>query len=105
LLDNIENILLNGTQLILNQVFKQTGFDAVDDTVLKHLSVPRICRPSSKSGTVDCLKSYYDEDAALQKIYRYLDKLHSTQQAQVQKISVEHTKRIWEAKSDLFFMT
>ena len=31
LLDNIENILLNGTQLILNQVFKLIGFDAIDN--------------------------------------------------------------------------
>ncbi|GAB6008030.1 hypothetical protein [Dysgonomonas reticulitermitis] len=28
LLSNIENILLNGTQLILNRVFKLVGFDA-----------------------------------------------------------------------------
>jgi hypothetical protein len=95
--------LLNGTQLILNQVFKQTGFDAIDDTVLKHLVVSRICQPSGKSGTVNYLKSYYDENVALRKIYRYLDKLHSIQQAQVQKISVEHTKRILGGKIGLVF--
>src|SRR3989339_1202173 len=31
LLSNVENILINGTQLILNQVFKITGFDSIND--------------------------------------------------------------------------
>ncbi|MDR1103366.1 MAG: transposase, partial [Tannerella sp.] len=56
-LENIENISLNGTQMILNQVLMQTGFDAIEDSILKHLVVSRICQPSSKSGTVDYLKS------------------------------------------------
>lgn len=62
LLSNIENILLNGTQLILNQVFMLIGFDAIDDDILKHLVAARISQPSSKSGTVDYLKSYFDEE-------------------------------------------
>jgi len=59
LLGNIENILLNGTQLILDQVFKLVGFDAIDDEILRHLVVARLCQPSSKAGTVDYLKSYF----------------------------------------------
>ena len=39
LLSNIENILLNGTQLILDKVFKVTGFDKIDDCILKHLVI------------------------------------------------------------------
>ena len=31
LLSNIENILLNGTQLILNQVFNVIGFNTIED--------------------------------------------------------------------------
>jgi hypothetical protein len=78
-LSNIENILLNGTQLILNQVFQLVGFDKIDDVILKHLVVSRICQPRSKVATVDYLKSYFDEAIELHKIYRYLDKLHDTQ--------------------------
>jgi transposase len=61
-LNNIENILLNGTQSILNQVFKLTGFDSIDDEILKHLVIARLCQPASKAGTVDYLRSYFDED-------------------------------------------
>jgi hypothetical protein len=94
LLNNVENILLNGTQLILNEVFKLVGFDTVDDDILKHLVIARLCQPTSKAGTVDYLKSYFDEDVELHKIYRYLDHLHNTLQDKIQQISVEHTLKI-----------
>jgi len=38
LLNNVENILLNGTQLILNEVFRLVGFDAIDDDILTHIA-------------------------------------------------------------------
>jgi hypothetical protein len=100
LLSNVENILLNGTQKILNRVFKLIGFDTIDDDVLKHLVVARLCQPLSKSGTVEYLKSYFDEDLELHRIYRYLDRLHSSQ---IQQISVEHTKRILGGAIGLVF--
>jgi len=103
LLGNIENILLNGTQLILNPVFKLVGFDAIDDDILKHLVIARLCQPSSKAGTVDYLKSYFDEDVELHKIYRYLDRLRNTQQDKVQQISVEHTRRMLGGRIGLVF--
>lgn len=93
-LSNVESILLNGTQLILEQVFRLVGFYKIDDEVLKHLVIARISQPLSKAATVEYLKSYFDEDVELHKIYRYLDKLHSTQQEKIQQISVEHTRRI-----------
>ena len=83
LLGNIENILLNGTQLILDQIFKLIGFDTIDDNILKHLVIVRLCQPSSKAGTVDYLKSYFNEDVALHKIYRYLDRLYNTHQEKI----------------------
>jgi hypothetical protein len=103
LLSRIENILLNGTQLILNPVFALTGFDKLSDDILKHLVVSRICQPRSKAATVDYLKSYFDEDVELHKIYRYLDKLHKTQQDKVQEISVKHTKKILGGRIGLVF--
>ena len=103
LLNNIENILLNGTQLILNQVFKLIGFDVIKDEIFRHLVVARLCQPSSKAGTVDYLKSYFDEDVELHEIYRYLDRLHSTQQEALQQISVEHTRGILGGKIGLVF--
>ena len=103
LLSNVENILINGTQLILNQVFRIIGFDAIDDDVLKQLVIARLSQPQSKAATVDYLKSHFDEEVNLSKIYRYLDKLYKTQQERIQQISVEHTKRILGGKIGLMF--
>lgn len=103
LLSNVEKILINGTQLILNQVFKITGFDSINDDILKHLVIARLSQPMSKAATVDYLKSHFDEDVQLHKIYRYLDKLHSTQQEKIQQLSVEHTRKILGGKIGLMF--
>jgi transposase len=103
LLSNVENVLINGTQLILNQVFKIIGFDAIEDELLKQLVIARLSQPMSKLATVDYLKSHFDEDVQLHRIYRYLDKLYNTQQEQIQKISVEHTKKILGGKIGLMF--
>ena len=94
LLNRIEHILINGTQLILSPVYQNIGFDAIHDDVLKHLVVSRICQPQSKVATSDYLKSYFDEDVGLNKIYRYLDKLSDTQKGKIQEISVNHTRKV-----------
>lgn len=93
-LDKIQHILLNGTQLILNPVYQKIGFDIINDDILKHLVVSRICQPQSKVATVDYLKSYFDEDVDLNKTYRYLDKLSDSQKDKIQEISVEHTRKV-----------
>ena len=62
LLNKVENILLNGTQMIVNPLFDNIGFNAIKDDILRHLVVSRICHPQSKVATVDYLKSYFDED-------------------------------------------
>lgn len=103
LLSNVENILLNGEQLILNNVFRLTGFDLIEDKIFRQLVIARLSRPMSKVATVEYLKSHFDEDAQLHRIYRYLDKLYNTQQEKIQQISVEHTLRILGGKIGLLF--
>lgn len=91
---NIDNILLNGTELILNRVFDRIGFNQIDDEVFRKLVLSRLSFPASKAATVEYLKNYYDEDIDLSKIYRYLDKLNDRHKETVQEISVRHTMRI-----------
>ena len=64
-LSNIENILLNGAQILLDHVFNQIGFDVINDEILKGLVIARLCQPLSKSATVDYLKSHFDDDIEL----------------------------------------
>jgi len=100
---NIENILLDGTSQLLNRVYSMIGFDRIKDMVLKELVIARICQPRSKSATVEYLKSHFDEDIDLNRIYRYLDVLQSVQQPIVQQISVEHTRKILGGKIGIVF--
>lgn len=103
LVSNIESILINGTQLILSRVFNLIGFNSVGDDLLKQLVIARLSQPMSKLATVDYLKSHFDEDIQLHKIYRYLDKLYNTQKDKVQEISIRHTKKILGGKVGLMF--
>lgn len=102
-LSNIDKVLINGTQLLLEQVYNSIGFNRIPDEILRHLVIARVSQPKSKLGTVDYLKSYYDEDVDLNNIYRYMDKLYNTQMEQAQQISVEHTRKIFGGKIGLMF--
>ena len=102
-LGNIDSVLINGTQLLLNQVYDSIGFNQIPDEILRHLVIARVSQPKSKLATVEYLKSYYDEDVDLNHIYRYMDKLYNTQMELAQQISVEHTRKLFGGKIGLMF--
>lgn len=103
MLNNIDSVLLNGAKLILEKVYNSIGFNRIADDTLRHLVVARLCQPMSKMATVDYLKSHFDEDVNLSKIYRYMDKLYSTQKDIVQKVSVEHTFSVLGGRVEMLF--
>lgn len=102
-LNNIDAILLNGAKLILDKVYDSIGFNRIGDSVLRNLVAARLCQPMSKMATAEYLKSHFDEDISLSKIYRYLDKLYNTQQETVQRISVEHTLSVLGGRVEMLF--
>ena len=102
-LGQIDNVLHNGAKLMLDKVYDSVGFNRISDDVLRHLVVARLCQPMSKMATVDYLKSHFDEDVELNKIYRYLDKLYNSQQETVQRISVEHTFEVLGGRVEMLF--
>lgn len=102
-IDNMDSVLINGTQLLLNQVYDSIGFSRIPDEILRHLVIARVSQPGSKLATVDYLKSYYDEDVDLNHIYRYMDKLYNTRMELARQISVEHTRKLFGGKIGLMF--
>ncbi|MBQ0022036.1 MAG: hypothetical protein KBT29_02225 [Prevotellaceae bacterium] len=40
-LGNIDSVLINGTQLLLNQVYDSIGFNRIPDDILRHLVIAR----------------------------------------------------------------
>jgi len=92
-----------GTELLLGKIFDDIGFTAVNDILFRKLVLSRLTHPVSKLKTSDYLDKYYDLDYPVQQIYRYMDKLHSSQKELVQQISYEHTKKILGGKISVVF--
>lgn len=83
-ISNLDAVLVNGTQLLLDRVYDEIGFNRIPDVILRHLVMARVSQPASKLATTEYLKSYYDEDIDLNHIYRYMDKLYNTQRELIQ---------------------
>ncbi|MDH8702764.1 transposase [Dysgonomonadaceae bacterium PH5-43] len=94
IISRITNVMINGSDLILDRVFDQVGFNRINDDIFRKLVKARLSYPASKAATVEYLKNHFDDDVSLSKIYRYLDKLSDNQHEIVQDISVRHTKEI-----------
>lgn len=52
---NMDAVLINGTQLLLNQVYDSIGFNCIPDGILRHLVVARVSQPRSKLATIEYL--------------------------------------------------
>lgn len=99
----IDGASINGTYILLSQVYDLVGFNQIKDEILRHLVIARICQPASKLATTAYLRSYYKEDVHLGRIYRYMDKLYNRQMEHVQEISVAHTRQILGGSIGLLF--
>jgi transposase len=103
LIDNIESFSLVGPELLLGKIFDKFGFNAIEDILFRHLVIARLAYPVSKLKTVDYLFKYKGIETSVYSIYRYLDKLHSTQIELVQKISLAHTLQLFDNKIAIVF--
>lgn len=92
-----------GTELLLGKIFDDIGFRAIGDDLFRQLVLSRLTYPASKLKTSDYLGKYHDLDYPVQQIYRYMDKLHSTQKELVQQISFNHTKDILGGQVSIVF--
>lgn len=103
ILDSIEQITVVGTTLLLGSIFDEIGFNAIDDRLFKQLVIARLCFPASKLKTTEFLSKYHFLSVEPQHIYRYLDKLHSSQKELVQDISYAHSLKILDGKINVVF--
>ena len=94
ILNNITSHKLIGIDLVLGKIFDEIGFDRIKDQLFKDLILYRLVYPRSKLKTTQYLSRFggkqYTEDA----VYRYMDKLHSTQKELVEHISYTHSKQV-----------
>jgi len=99
----IKQVNVVGCELLLGKIFDEIGFAEVKDELFKKLVIARLCFPASKLKTTDYLRQYQSYIIDEDKIYRYLDKLHSTQKERVQQISYRHTQKILNDNISIVF--
>jgi transposase len=90
----ITRIRIIGIEFLLGKIFDTIGFDKIKDELFRKLVLARLCYPVSKLKTTEYLRRYEGYDTDEDKIYRYLDKLYSTQKRTVQQISYQHTLQV-----------
>ncbi len=101
--ENIQQVQLLGPEIILGKLFNEIGFDVIKDELFKHLVIARLVYPVSKLKTIDYLQKYKGITLTANDIYRYLDKLHSTQIKQIQAISFNHTLQLLNNQLSVVF--
>ena len=99
----IDKIRLVGPELILGKLFDEIGFNGIKDELFRHLVITRLCNPVSKLKTTDYLFKYKGISIDVERIYRYLDKLHDKQKERIQEISYSHTLKILEGAISVVF--
>ena len=101
--DNIISVQLLGPELILGKIFDEIGFNKISDELFRHLVLARLIYPVSKLKTIDYLQKYKGITLHVNEIYRYLDKLQSSQVKEIQKISFDHTQHVLGNKLSVVF--
>jgi transposase len=99
----IRQVNVVGCEMLLGKIFDEIGFNEIKDELFKKLVIARLSFPASKLKTTDYLRQYQSYKVNEDTIYRYLDKLHSTQKKRVQQISYEHTKKILNDNISIVF--
>ena len=93
-LSNVHSLKLVGLELVLGKIFDEIGFNQIDDELFRYLVLYRLLYPYSKLKTTEYLYRYEQKAYSEDEIYRYMDKLHSSQKEIVQQTSFRHTKKI-----------
>lgn len=103
LFNSITSIKNVGYDLLLGQIFDAIGFGRIKDDIFRELVLARVSFPRSKLKTTEYLLRYKRIDWDEDQLYRYLDKLYTTQKELVQQISYNHTRQILNNEISMVF--
>jgi len=92
-----------GFDLLLGKLFDEIGFNKIEDDIFKQLVLCRIAYPKSKLKTTEYLSRFKQINWSEDQVYRYLDKLYTSQKEIVQQISYAHTRKILNNEISVVF--
>lgn len=93
--DGLQNSSIQtvGPEIIFGKIYDHIGFNALKESLFRHLVIARLAFPLSKLKTIEYLNRYQgvllDSDA----VYRFPDKLNNQLKHQIEQIAFTHTKR------------
>jgi len=93
-LSSIISVKIVGIEYVLGRIFDDIGFNEIRDILFRDLVLYRLVYPKSKLKTIEYLYRYEQKSYSEDDIYRYMDKLHSSQKEVIQQFSYRHTLRI-----------
>lgn len=93
-INHIVHIQPIGVKLVLEKVYHDIGFDAINDTLFKQLVIGRVNYPVSKLKLTEYLTRYENQYLSEDAIYRFLDKIDKRFKHQVQQISYQHSVKV-----------
>ena len=88
---SISKVRIVGTELVLNKLFDEIGFNKIPEELFRHLVLSRIIYPGSKLHTIEYLSRHHQEHYSVNSVYRYMDKLQNSYKEELQRISYKHT--------------
>lgn len=100
---SIQEIRIEGINLLLGKLYSEIGFDKAGNNLLKQLVMIRLSHPASKLRTSEYLSRYYSVEINEDKIYRYLDKIYSEDKEQILQISYVHTLKVLNGLISIVF--
>ncbi len=88
---------------MLGKIFDEVGFTKIKEELFRHLVITRLVYPVSKLKTIDYLYKYKGISINVDKVYRYLDRLHKEQINLVEQISYRHAIKEMQAEVSIVF--
>lgn len=89
-----DNIRIIGPELVFGKIFQHIGFSVIKDALFRDLCISRITHAGSKLQLSRYLLENNREDISEDRIYYFMDRLHSKYKTEVEDISFGYTKKI-----------
>lgn len=101
--ETVGHVRVVGTELVLNKLFDEIGFNEIPEELFRHLVISRIVSPGSKLKTIEYLSRHHQKHYSSSTVYRYLDKLNSSYKSSLQEISFKHTQALLGGEISIVF--
>lgn len=100
---NNDNIRVVGPEIVFGKIFDHIGFSKINDPLFRDLCISRITHPGSKLQLSKYLQENNRAEISEDRIYYFMDRLHTKYKGQVEQIGFGYTKKILGGEIEVVF--